>query len=143
MLDFIMQYWLQVLLGLISTGLGFLARKFWSLYKSEQKHQKTKEQEEFCQELKEAIAEQGEQSHQGDKILQEQIDAMKSGLLTVQRKIFMEECHALLDENHDITLEEFEEIGADYAAYKQLGGNGQGKVLYEMIKQKSVHNITE
>lgn len=142
MVEFIMNYWLQTLLGLISTGLGLLAKKFWKLYKSEKQHQKTEEQKQFYQGLKDAIAEQGEQSRAGDKLLQDQVDIMKQGILTVQRKSFMEECHHLLDENHEITLEEFEVIGDDYKAYKQLGGNGQGATLYAMVQKKATNNIT-
>lgn len=143
MIELITNYWLQTLLGLIAGGLGFLCKKFWSLYKAEQKHQKSEEQKNFYQDIKDAIAEQGEQSLAGDKILQDQIDIMKQGLLTVQRKSFMEECHNLLKEEHTITLEEFEIIGQDYEAYKKLGGNGQGATLYAMVQKKATNNITD
>ena len=35
MIAFIVQYWLEIIFGLIATGAGFLAKKFYSLYKKE------------------------------------------------------------------------------------------------------------
>lgn len=49
---------------------------------------------------------------------------MKQGLLTIHRKTFLDECYRLLNENHEITLDEFKVINEDYKAYKELGGNG-------------------
>lgn len=143
MLQFIIQYWLQVLLTLISGGLGFLAKKFWNMYKSEKQHQKTQEQRAFYQGLEDTIAKQGEISTNGDAKLQSQIDIMKQGLLTIHRKTFLDECYRLLNENHEITLDEFKVINEDYKAYKELGGNGQGATLYAMVQKKATNNIAD
>lgn len=43
MMTFIAQYWLEFLFGLIAAAAGFLAKKFYSLYKNEQERLKNEE----------------------------------------------------------------------------------------------------
>ena len=76
-LEIIIKYWLQVLLGLVATGLGIACKKIYKLYKDEKFHQKTKEQKEFYQGLENLIKEGAEQSKQADESLQQQINIVK------------------------------------------------------------------
>lgn len=142
MLEFIAQYWLQFLLTLITGGLTLLCKKFWSLYQAEKKHQKTKEWEAFYQGLKDTIKEGSEESKRGDAALQEQIDIMKGGILSIQKKNFKQDCRELLKEEHEITLEEFEAIQEDHNIYNSLGGNHDGDTLFDMVKKKATNNLT-
>lgn len=142
MLEFIAQYWLQFLLTLITGGLTFLCKKFWSLYQAEKKHQKTKEQEAFYEGLKDTIREGSEETQRGDAKLQSQIDIMKSGILSIQKKNFKQECRELLKEDHVITLEEFESIQDEHNIYNSLGGNHDGDTLFEMVEKKATNDLT-
>ncbi len=141
MLEFFVEYWLEALFGVVTLGISFLAKKFYKLYKAEQKHQKSKEQEEFQQELKNTILEVSRESRKGDARLQQQIDVMTSGILSIQGKNFRQECRDLLNEEHEITLDEFEAIQQEYDTYKALGGNSNGDTLFDMVKKKATYNI--
>jgi len=68
---------------------------------------------------------------------------LKAGLLSMQGKEFKAECRKLLDENHQITLDEWEELDADHEAYNGLGGNHRGDQLFEMVKKKAENIFTQ
>jgi len=50
--------------------------------------------------------------------------------------MFYDECRRLLDPNHVITLDEYEQFNKDYEAYKALGGNHRGDILYKSVVVK-------
>ena len=50
MTEFILKYWVEVMFGLIVSGLSFACRRYWKLWRAEQQHQKTEEQEAFYSE---------------------------------------------------------------------------------------------
>lgn len=95
--------------------------------------------------LKEVI----QQSATEDAVIQKQVDdmkneltAVKAGILSVQRKEFYAECRRLLRDNHQITLDEWEEVDADHEAYNGLGGNHKGDALFQMVKIKAESTLT-
>ena len=143
MLAFIEQYWLNFLLGIISGGLILFAKKIWALFKESNTRKRHAEQETLQKEMRGTIKENEAESKKGDEILQDQIDIMKSGILSIQRKIFKQECRELLKEDHEITLEEFEGIQEDHRIYNSLGGNHDGDALFEMVRQKATNNIAD
>lgn len=130
MLEFFIKYWLDFLFSLVIAGLGFACKKIWNLYKSE----KTYREEEQKKEMQ-------EESKNGDQSLQDQIDILKSGILSIQRKIFKQECRELLKEEKEISLEEFEGIQEDHNIYNSLGGNHEGDILYNMVCKKAQNNL--
>lgn len=136
MLDFIVKYWLQVLLGLVSGGLGFACKYFWKLYKSEKNHQKTKEQKEFYDGLKDLIREGTEESRKADEAIREEIQTIKTGVLSVQRRTFINQCKELLKKEHEITTDEYLAIQEEHSIYHNLGGNHDGDEIYELVMAK-------
>lgn len=136
MLQFIAQYWLTTLFGGACTVLVWLCRKFWKLYQSEKNHQKTDEQKAFYQGLQDAIKE-------GDKRLQDQIDVLQRGILSIQGKNFKQTCRDLLREGHEITIEEFAAITKEHDVYKDLGGNHDGDTLFELVSVKARNNLID
>jgi len=52
------------------------------------------------------------------KSLKDEFGSVKSGMLTVQGRAFKDECHRLLDDDHIITLIEYENILAEHITYK-------------------------
>ncbi len=70
------------------------------------------------------------------KNLGSEFDSVKSGMLTVQGRAFKEECHRLLEPNHNITLTEYENILSEHATYNALGGNHEGDALFAMVETK-------
>ena len=109
-LEIIVKYWVEFLLGLISAGLGIACKKIYKLYQAEKTHQKTKEQREFYAGLENLIKSSIDESKAGDLALQNQINIVKDGVLSIQKKNFKEDCRDLLKENHEITLSEFEAL---------------------------------
>lgn len=143
MLEFIIKYWVQFLLTSIVGLLGFLCKKFYSLYTKEKDHQKTKEQEEFYQSMEDLVKEITEESRSEDKKLQEQINVMQGGILSIQGKNFKDECRELLRRSTDITLQEFELLQEEYYVYKSLGGNHDGDLLFNMVREKVTSILTD
>lgn len=143
MLEFIAQYWLNFLLTIISGGLVLACKKIWGMYKAEKNHQKTKEQEAFYAGLKDTIREDTEESKRGDAVLQEQVNVIKSGILSIQKKNFKQDCRELLREGRDITLEEFETLQEEHNIYNSLGGNHDGDILFEMVREKATNQLAD
>lgn len=143
MLEFIIKYWVQTLLGVVVGALSFACKRIYKLYQSEKNRQKTKEQEEFRDELKDVIREVGRESLLGDQKLQKQINVITNGVLSIQGKNFKQECRELLQDGREITLAEFESIQEEYDTYKSLGGNHDGDILFNMVLQKATHNLTD
>lgn len=142
-LDFIIKYWLEFVLGIVATGLSIACKKIYKMYKSEKQHQKTKEQKEFYAGLEKLIKQGNEESKAADKILQDQIDVVTQGVLNIQKRHFKQECRELLKENHEITLEEYETANEDHDIYNALGGNHDGDTLFDMVRKKATNNITD
>lgn len=71
-----------------------------------------------------------------DKIIHEEIDVIKSGMLSLEGKTFKEECRRLLDIHHVITLSEYELIQTEHEVYNKLGGNHEGDGLFSMVVAK-------
>lgn len=55
MLDFIARYWLEVVFGLIVTGLSIALKKIWKLYKNAQENKQYEEKEKLLKEVDEKI----------------------------------------------------------------------------------------
>ena len=91
-----------------------------------------------------------DESKADDEVLQNQISnlsdemrSLKKGLLSIQGKEFRANCRKLLEDGHEITLDEWEEIDADHEAYNGLGGNHKGDQLYGLVKKKAEKILTD
>lgn len=63
-------------------------------------------------------------------------DIRKQGLLYLYKKNFLEDCERLLESEHIITHDEYEDICQAHKHYKDLGGNHQGDILFKAIEEK-------
>lgn len=164
-----LKYWVEVLLGLVAAGFGFLFKRYLQLERKEyytklttdiknenkamvellttkytEMDKKVEERyEEIIQDVDEVIEKGRQESKEDDALLQDEVDdlmiqmnCLKAGLLSMQGKEFRNNCRTLLDEDHTITLDEWEEIDADHEAYNGLGGNHKGDHLYGLVKTK-------
>ena len=105
---------------------------------------------EITTKVQEAMLAGRDESKADDAYLQGQISEvsnelgfLKAGLLSIQGKEFRENCRKLLADDHEITLDEWEEIDADHEAYNGLGGNHKGDHLYELVKKKAERTLTD
>ena len=160
LLDFIVKYWMQFGFSLIIAGLTVLNKYFYNLYKKEKLHQKTEEQKNFYQEIKNAITTERaitqecldvnqQKSIECDQILEqkvsnlkEKIDTLQDGILSIQGRDFKSDCRALLRPDHEITLDEYEQIIEDHEVYNNLGGNHKGDELFDLVTHKFDAGLT-
>lgn len=143
MLAAIQQYWFNFLMGLLSTGLIVFSKYMWNLYQKEKKHQNENSSQELREELKKMVIEITEEHRHQDQLLQDQIDIVKSGVLSIQGQHFMRKCRELLKEEHEITLDEFEAVQKDHTTYNSLGGNHNGDIIFEMVVEKAMNNLAD
>ena len=161
MLEFILKYWVEVVFGLIVSGLSFACRRYWKLWREEQQHQKTEEQEAFYDGILEKIDERFEKMNERFEETNNRITALdnkveqkinevrkdvqlsdaqqkilKEGLLSVQGNNFKKQCKALLEPTHKISETEWLQHQIDFEAYERLGGNDDGHDLHNAVAHK-------
>lgn len=164
MLEFLAKYWLEFALGIIAAGIVGLAKYFWGLFKEHirdiftkeigamtaelQKTMKTNDNkltnqiehlEQKINDLEEksvkaADAEKGLDN--GLDKLTEDLQALKEGVLSIQKQQFLKTCRKLINQEDPIQLEQFEKITAEHRTYNLLGGNHDGDELYRLVTNK-------
>lgn len=160
-MEFIAKYWLEVLFGLICSGVTLAVKHHIKLAKlDKERHEKDlinaienkmdaqktemKEQMENCHNnLIEVVKEYDEKSMRADEHMQREIDVMKDGLLSIDGRAFRADCRRLLEDQHIITLDEYEALVTEHKVYNNLGGNHEGDALFSMVEAKyknSLHN---
>ena len=132
MLEFILKYWIEVLFGGVIAAGSFIVKRTLKSFRQE----RAEEKEIFLKGIREEIRIEFERSNKRETELSEEIKTLKAGLLSIQGRSFKTNCRRLLDPDHEITLEEYEEITKDHDAYNSLGGNHNGDQLYQLIRKK-------
>ena len=143
MLDFIVTYWLEFLFGLIAAAVTFLIKKYYNLQKKVHSQQRDNFEEEIIEAINSSLKKEQEKTNKEIASAKEEIlkvhkstDILKTGLLNVQRKNFMEFCYLLLEPDHIITKEEYEDIEEDHEVYNALDGNHKGDELFRVVSEK-------
>jgi hypothetical protein len=132
MLEFVLKYWIEFLFGgVIAIGSYMIKRTLKSF-----RQERADEKEAFLEGIKGEIRAEFERSNKKETELAEEIKVLKAGLLSIQGRTFKSNCRRLLDPDHDISLEEYEEITKDHEAYNSLGGNHNGDQLYQLVRKK-------
>lgn len=132
MLEFVLKYWIEFLFGgVIAIGSYMIKRTLKSF-----RQERAEEKEAFLEGIKDEIRAEFERSNKKETELAEEIKVLKAGLLSIQGRTFKSNCRRLLDPDHDISLEEYEEITKDHDAYNSLGGNHNGDQLYQLVRKK-------
>lgn len=132
MLEFVLKYWIEFLFGgVIAVGSYMIKRTLKSF-----RQERADEKEAFLEGIKDKIRAEFERSNKKETELAEEIKVLKAGLLSIQGRTFKSNCRRLLDPDHDISLEEYEEITKDHDAYNSLGGNHNGDQLYQLVRKK-------
>lgn len=160
MLDFIAKYWLEFLFGIIALGLTGLAKYFYNLYKKEKQRLEDEAHEKIIKELKSKIrdehkttanllqTERNLSKQENESLKQEiynvndKIDVVRDGILSIQGKQFKNDCRKLLNPDHEITPDEFEEIESDHETYNKMNGNHTGDKLFQMVEQKFRNSLS-
>ena len=145
--EFITEYWVLWVFGLLTGGLGFLVRR-WIKLEIKTAIQDRKEQNELMRKeiidkLETEIKVEVEKSNAADvetkaniEVIESNLENLTIGVLAVQGKAFRAGCKELLEPGHIITLEEYEQCVEDHEAYHALGGNHRGDALFASVMTK-------
>ncbi len=132
MLEFILKYWIEVLFGAVIAIGGYMVKRTLKSYRQE----RLEEKNAFLESIKKEISAEFERSNGRETELAGEIKTLKAGLLSIQGRAFKNNCKRLLDPDHEISLEEYEEITKDHDAYNSLGGNHNGDELFILVRKK-------
>ena len=132
MLEFILKYWIEVLFGAAIAIGGYMVKRTLKSYRQE----RIEEKNAFLESIKKEISAEFERSNGKETELAGEIKTLKAGLLSIQGRAFKNNCKRLLDPDHEISLEEYEEITKDHDAYNSLGGNHNGDELFILVRKK-------
>ena len=132
MLEFILKYWIEVLFGAAIAIGGYMVKRTLKSYRQE----RIEEKKAFLESIKKEISAEFERSNGRETELAGEIKTLKAGLLSIQGRAFKNNCKRLLDPDHEISLEEYEEITKDHDAYNSLGGNHNGDELFILVRKK-------
>lgn len=148
MLDFILKYWVEFLLGIVAAGITIFFKSYINLVKNTLDTQKKEFLETIdttfnnkLNEIDQRIETIENYTQEINNAQQEQISNLTKGLLSVQGRQFKSECQTLLEEEHQITMAEYEQFESDYEAYKALGGNHYGDQLHQLVVKKFEQNV--
>ena len=132
MLEFILKSWIEVLFGAVIAIGGYMVKRTLKSYRQERLDEKNA----FLESIKKEISAEFERSNSKETELAGEIKTLKAGLLSIQGRAFKNNCKRLLDPDHEISLEEYEEITKDHDAYNSLGGNHNGDELFILVRKK-------
>lgn len=91
--------------------------------------------------LIDVVKESDEKSMAEDVKIHKEIDVIKNGMLSLEGRTFKEDCRRLLQDDHRITLNEFEAISNEHVVYNNLGGNHEGDGLFSMVVAKYQNSL--
>lgn len=141
---FLLKYWLEILF----TAFIGLASYFGKRYIKLEVEKKATEQEalktEIIQKVSEQISALTEHVEKKDERVEKEMEGFKTnlselklGLLAIQGREFKQNCRNALNQEHDLTLEEYDQIVKDHDAYKALGGNHEGDELFKLLQERA------
>lgn len=68
--------------------------------------------------------------------LKDNLNTLKGGILSLQRKEFKEECRRLLNQKEAITYEQYTMLQREHTIYNSLGGNHEGDQLFKLVSMR-------
>ena len=68
--------------------------------------------------------------------LEDNLNTLKGGILSLQRKEFKEECRRLLNQEEAITYEQYTMLQREHTIYNSLGGNHEGDQLFKLVSMR-------
>lgn len=151
--EIITKYWLEFLLTGLGTAVIFFLKHHLDLTRKDFNEKMSSKIDEKINNnndvLREELKSEVLKSEISDKNLQCEVESLSAsvenltaGVLSLQGKVFKNDCRALLEDGHIITLEEYEDIEEEHQAYNGLGGNHRGDALYKSVMKKWNAQIT-
>lgn len=148
--EFLAEYWLTFLLGLIAAGLTYVIKSHLKWTSKKKKEEQVNLIKEIVKEVKEELVEENKRLKKEIEetdfcmeeevgLLNQQFDILKKGILSIHKRDFIRMCSELLDPEHELTLDEYRQCSDEHEVYNHLGGNHDGDRLFSLIQKKAEH----
>ena len=159
--EFILKYWVEVLFGIIVTGGGFLLKHHFKLFKESLDHKMEERDDKLLDKMTKVLTASNKtiqdaldklRSDTKDDIdgvyvelvdlkddirsVRKDVESIRRGVLDIQGPQFKAKCKEILQDNHQITVDEWLALKKEYEIYSGMGGNSDGSELYKLVHEK-------
>lgn len=143
MIDFIVKYWVEFLFGLIISGATVVYNFISRQIKKNRQEQFDSQLDTLYVKITDSFNEkmtslQEEDKHINNRIdqLHNDLEVMRDGILSLHRRRFVDDCRKLLNQESEITQEDYERLKREHRTYNALGGNHEGDEMYNLFLKK-------
>ena len=159
--EFILKYWVEVLFGIIVTVGGFLLKHHFKLFKESLDHKMEERDDKLLEKMTKVLTTSNKaiqdsidklRSDTKDDIdgvyaelvdlkddikdVRKDVESIRRGVLDVQGPQFKAKCKEVLQDSHQITVDEWLALKKEYEIYTGMGGNSDGSELYNLVHEK-------
>lgn len=159
--EFILKYWVEVLFGIAVTGGGFLLKHHFKLFKESLDHKMEERDNKLLEKMTKVLTASNKtiqdsidklRSDTKDDIdgvyaelvdlkddirdVRKDVESIRRGVLDVQGPQFKAKCKEVLQDSHQITVDEWLALKKEYEIYTGMGGNSDGSELYKLVHEK-------
>lgn len=159
--EFILKYWVEVLFGIVVTGGGFLLKHHFKLFKESLDHKMEERDDKLLEKMTKVLTASNKtiqdsidklRSDTKDDIdgvyaelvdlkddikdIRKDVESIRRGVLDVQGPQFKAKCKEVLQDSHQITVDEWLALKKEYEIYTGMGGNSDGSELYKLVHEK-------
>lgn len=159
--EFILKYWVEVLFGIVVTGGGFLLKHHFKLFKESLDHKMEDRDDKLLDKVAKLLAAGNKTIQESiDKLrsdtkddidgvyvelvdlkddikdVRKNVESIRRGVLDVQGPQFKAKCKEVLQDSHEITIDEWLALKKEYEIYAGMGGNSDGSELYKLVHEK-------
>ena len=159
--EFILKYWVEVLFGIAVTVGGFLLKHHFKLFKESLDHKMEERDDKLLEKMTKVLTVSNKtiqdsidklRSDTKDDIdgvyaelvdlkddikdVRKDVESIRRGVLDVQGPQFKAKCKEVLQDSHQITVDEWLALKKEYEIYTGMGGNSDGSELYNLVHEK-------
>ena len=159
--EFILKYWIEILFGIVVTVGGFLLKHHFKLFKESLDHKMEERDDKLLEKMTKVLTANNKaiqdsidklRSDTKDDIdgvyaelidlkddikdVRKDVESIRRGVLDVQGPQFKAKCKEVLQDSHQITVDEWLALKKEYEIYTGMGGNSDGSELYNLVHEK-------
>lgn len=159
--EFILKYWVEVLFGIVVTVGGFLLKHHLKLFKESLDHKMEERDDKLLEKMTKVLTVSNKtiqdsidklRSDTKDDIdgiyvelvdlkddikdVRKDVESIRRGVLDIQGPQFKAKCKEVLQDSHQITVDEWLALKKEYEIYTGMGGNSDGSELYNLVHEK-------
>ena len=159
--EFILKYWVEVLFGIVVTVGGFILKHHFKLFKESLDHKMEERDDKLLEKMTKVLTASNRtiqdsidklRSDTKDDIdgvyaelvdlkddikdVRKDVESIRRGVLDVQGPQFKAKCKEVLQDSHQITVDEWLALKKEYEIYTGMGGNSDGSELYNLVHEK-------